>query len=108
LGRTFRQHVPMITGEDVINFYPYGDAGLPISGIAMLAIQAFPLGCAKCGGKLLAVHSDNPELTYKFAREFLDTNRKQVSLAEEAGTSKLPEAGASAKTLIVQTLIKIE
>src|SRR5581483_6706146 len=80
----------------------------PISGIAMLAIQAFPLGCAKCGGKLLAVHSDNPELTYKFAREFLDTNRKQVSLAEEAGTSKLPEAGASAKTLIVQTLIKIE
>jgi len=108
VGRTFRQHVPMLTGEEVINFHPYGDAGLPISGIAMLAIQAFPLGCAKCGGKLLAVHSDNPELIYRFAKKFLDTNRKLVDLAEEAGDSKLPEAGASAKTLIVQTLIEIE
>lgn len=108
MGRTFRQHVPMVTGEEVINFHPYGDAGLPISGIAMLAIQAFPLGCAKCGGKLLAVHSDNPELIYKFAKKFLDNNRKLVSLAEEAGDSKLPEAGTSAKTLIVQTLIEIE
>lgn len=107
-GRTFRQHVPMVTGEDVINFHPYGDAGLPISGMAMLAIQAFPLGCAKCGGKLLAVHSDNPELMFSFAKKFLDTNRKLVDLAEAAGDSKLPEAGASAKTLIVQTLIEIE
>lgn len=107
-GRTFRQHVPMLTGEDVINFHPYGDAGLPVSGMAMLAIQAFPLGCAKCGGKLLAVHSDNPDLLYKFAKKFLDTNRQLVSLAEEAKESKLPEASASAKTLIVQTLIEIE
>lgn len=107
-GRTFRQHVPMVTGENVINFHPYGDAGLPVSGIAMLAIQAFPLGCAKCGGKLLAIHSDNPELIYKFAKKFLDTNRKLVDLAEKANESKLPEASASAKTLIVQTLIEIE
>lgn len=107
-GRTFRQHVPMVTGEDVINFHPYGDAGLPVSGIAMLAIQAFPLGCAKCGGKLLAVHSDNPELIYKFAKQFLDHNRREVNVAEQAGATKLPEAGVSAKTLIVQTLIEIE
>ncbi len=107
-GRAFRQHVPMLTGEEVINFHPYGDAGLPVSGIALLAIQAFPLGCAKCGGKLLAVHSDNPELVYKFAKKFLDNNRREVNLAEEAGATKLPEASASAKTLIVQTLIEIE
>lgn len=108
MGRAFRQHVPMLTGEEVINFHPYGDAGLPVSGMALLAIQAFPLGCAKCGGKLLAVHSDNPELIYKFAKKFLDNNRREVNLAEEAGATKLPEAGASAKTLIVQTLIEIE
>lgn len=107
-GRAFRHNVPLVTGEEVINFHPNGDAGLPVSGIAMLAIQAFPLGCAKCGGKLLAVHSDNPELTLKFAKKFLDNNRRQVNLAEEAGATKLPEAGATAKTLIVQTLIEIE
>lgn len=107
-GRAFRQHVPMVTGENVINFHPYGDAGLPVSGIALLAIQAFPLGCAKCGGKLLAVHSDNPELIYKFAKNFLEHNRREVNLAEQAGATKLPEAGASAKTLIVRTLLAIE
>lgn len=107
-GRTFRQHVPMLTGEDVINFHPYGDAGLPVSGTALLAIQAFPLGCAKCGGKLLAVHSDNPELMHKFAAKFLKVNRDQVDLAQESGSTKLPEAGASAKTLLIETLLQIE
>ncbi|MCX7979100.1 MAG: hypothetical protein N2578_08860, partial [Bdellovibrionaceae bacterium] len=43
-GKVFRQHVPLITGEGIINFYPWGDAGLPISGEALLAIHAFPLG----------------------------------------------------------------
>jgi CRISPR-associated protein Cst1 len=107
-GRAFRHNIPMFTGENIINFHPYGDAGLPVSGIALLCIQALPLGCAKCGGKLLTVHSDNPDLTYKFASKFLDDNRKKVNLAEQAGNSKLSEAGASAKTLLVQTLIEIE
>lgn len=107
-GRAFRHAVPMLTGEDVINFHAGGDAGLPISGMALLCIQAFPMGCAKCGGKLLAVHSDNPELTYKFAAKFLAVNRQQVDLAQASGSSKLPEAGASAKTLLVETLVQIE
>ncbi len=108
MGRAFRQHVPMVTGEDIINFHPYGDAGLPVSGIALLCIQAFPLGCAKCGGKLLAVHSDNPDLTYKFAAKFLDANRKLVDLAEKANSTKVPEASKTAKTLLIETLIEIE
>ena len=107
LGRAFRQHIPMVTGEDVINFHPSGDAGVPVSGLAMLCIQAFPLGCAKCGGKLLAVHSDNPVLTMRFARKFLQNNLKQVDLAIAAGSSKLPEVG-SAKTTLIATFIEIE
>ncbi len=107
-GRAFRQHVPMLTGEDVINFHPGGDAGLPISGKALLCIQAFPLGCAKCGGRLLAVHSDNPELMYQFAGKFLSVNRNQIDLAREAGSSKLPEAGSTARTMLIETLIEIE
>ena len=70
-GRAYRQHIPLITGEDVINFHPGGNAGLPVSGVAMLCIQAFPLGCAKCAGKLLAVHSDNTDVLLYFAKSFL-------------------------------------
>ncbi|MCX8024168.1 MAG: type I-B CRISPR-associated protein Cas8b1/Cst1 [Thermanaerothrix sp.] len=107
-GRAFRQHVPLITGEGVINFFPWGDSGLPISGEALLAIHAFPLGCAKCEGKLLAVHSDNQDLIVSFAYEFLDYNRQTINLAQKSGSTKLPEAEASAKTLLIKTLLKIE
>ena len=107
-GRAFRQHIPMITGEGFINFYPWGDAGLPVSGEALLCIQVFPLGCAKCGGKLLAVHSDNPDLIREFAGEFLSENGRAVQLAQESHSTKMPEARASAKTLLVDTLLRAE
>jgi CRISPR-associated protein Cst1 len=106
-GRAFRQHVPMLTGEEVINFHPGGDAGLPVSGKALLCIQTFPLGCAKCGGKLLAVHSDNSRLMERFAAEFLQANRAMIDIAREKDDSKLPERG-SAKTLLIHTLLEIE
>lgn len=108
LGRAFRQHIPLVTGEGVINFFPWGDAGLPVSGEALLCIQAFPMGCAKCGGRLLAVHSDSPDLIQDFAAEFLEENRRAVQLAQQASSKKMPEAKSSAKTLLIQTLLKVE
>ena len=105
-GHTFRQHVPLLTGEGVINFHPYGIAGLPVSGTVMLALQAFPLGCAKCGGRLLAVHSDNDELTYHFAETFLRQNRRAVQLAQAADSKKMPEMQFSHRTLLVDTLLQ--
>ncbi len=105
LGRAFRQHIPLLTGEEVINFHPYGEAGLPVSGKAILAIQAFPLGCAKCGGRLLAVHSDSDELTYHFARTFLQENRRAVQLAQMAESKKMPEPQFSYRTLLIHTLL---
>jgi CRISPR-associated protein Cst1 len=108
LGRAFRQHVPLTTGEDVVNFHPYGDSGLPVSGKAMLAIQAFPLGCAKVAGRLLIVHSDNPELTLHFARTFLTENRKAVQLAQAANSSKMPEPNLRQRTLLIETLLEAD
>jgi len=105
-GRAFRQHIPLLTGEDVINFHPYGDAGLPVSGRAILAIQAFPLGCAKCGGRLLAVHSDNDDLTYHFAAAFLRENRTAVQLAQAANSTKMPETQFTYRTHLIDTLLQ--
>ncbi|MFB3765494.1 MAG: type I-B CRISPR-associated protein Cas8b1/Cst1 [Methanotrichaceae archaeon] len=104
MGRVFRQHVPLLLGEDQINFFANGSSGLPISGKALLCIQAMPLGCAKCGGKLLAVHSDNPELTELFAKKFLKNNLNAITLAHQQGGSKLPESGP-AKTVLIDTLL---
>lgn len=108
LGRAFRQHIPLLTGEGHINFHPYGDRGLPVSGEALLAIQALPLGCAKTAGKLLMVHSDNPEMTYHFACEFLVQNRQRVQLAQAANSKKMPEPHQKHHTLLIETLVKAE
>jgi CRISPR-associated protein Cst1 len=105
-GRAYRQHVPMLTGVDVINFFPGGEAGLPVSGLAILALQALPLGCAKCAGRLLAVHSDNAEITQHFAATFLEQNRRAVQLAQRSGSSKMPEARLSHRTLLVDLLLQ--
>jgi len=105
-GRAFRQHVPLLSGEGVINFYPYGDAGMPVSGEALLAIQAFPLGCAKVSGKLLAIHSDNPDITFFFAKQFLEQNRLAVHMAQlRGGSNKLDEQHFKLRTLIVEILL---
>ncbi len=105
-GRAFRQHIPLTTGQGVINFHPSGNAGLPISGKASVCIHAFPLGCGKCGGRLLAVHSDNPDLIFEFAAGFLESNRRKVLLAQAARSSKLAEAAMPARTLLMHTLAK--
>lgn len=107
-GRTFRQHVPLLTGEDVINYFPYGDAGLPISGAALLAIQALPLGCAKVRGRLLAVHCNDPDLMYEFALRFLRQNRQKILTAQQAGEKKLLEDPHWPGTTIIYTLLELE
>jgi CRISPR-associated protein Cst1 len=107
-GRAYRQHIPLLTGEGFINFFPEGHAGLPVSGEAMLALQALPLGCAKVAGRLLAVHSDDPALTLHFAAAFLEQNKRAILHARSVGDSKLADAGYWARTLLVDTLLKIE
>ncbi|MCS6907436.1 MAG: type I-B CRISPR-associated protein Cas8b1/Cst1 [Anaerolineales bacterium] len=105
-GRAYRQHIPLLTGEDVINFFPYGDAGLPVSGEALLAIQALPLGCVKIAGKLLAVHSDNPEIMIYFARKFLEQNRLEIQLARQNREKFSPDVHRLERTLLVELLLE--
>lgn len=104
-GRATRSNIPLLTGATVINFNPYGDLGVPVSGEALLAIHALPLGCAKAGGKLLAVHSDNPELLLHFAKTFLQQNRQLIQLAQAASSKKLPEPDYAYRTLLIDTLL---
>jgi CRISPR-associated protein Cst1 len=84
-GRANRQHIPLITGEGIINFSPWGDPGLPVSGEALLCLQFFPMGCRKCGGRLLAIHSDNPEIILAAGREALRENKEAITLARALG-----------------------
>ncbi len=107
-GHAGRAQVPLLQGDDSINFFAYGFSGLPISGAALLALQFFPLGCAKCGVGLLAVHSDNYHLTYRLTSRFLRQNISAITQAQAAGEDKLPGAQRSLKTLLIEELLAAE
>lgn len=107
-GRIFRQHLPLSMGEGVINFSPNGDPGLPVSGLTLLCLQFFPMGCAKCGLGLLAVHAEDDELTYGITRQFLNQNLRAVTQAEVAHETKLPAYQRSTKTLLIEALLEAD
>lgn len=106
-GRAFRQHIPLITGEDIINFSPWGDPGLPVSGEALLCLQFFPMGCRKCAGRLLAIHSDNYDVLQKTASQAFHENNSAIVLVQATHETKLPDASPSAPTLIIETIIDL-
>ena len=107
-GRVGRSQMPLLQGDVSINFFAAGDPGLPISGLALLALQFFPLGCAKCGVGLLAAHSDNERLNYQITNRFFQHNIKALAEVQAAGGEKFPKAPQSLKTLLVDTLLEIE
>lgn len=103
----YRQHVPLVTGEDVINFFPAGLGGLPVSSAFLLAVQAFPLGALRCHGRALAVHCpDDYDLTLAFASRFLTHNLKLLQLAGKTGEKY--EDAKHPRTLILHELVEIE
>ncbi len=107
-GRAYRQHIPLITGEGIINFSAWGDPGLPVSGEALLCLQFFPMGCLKCGGRLLAIHSDNPKIILAAARRALQENIEAITLARAKGETKLSDASSSPRTLLIETLLDMD
>ncbi len=108
-GRGARAQIPLTLGDENINFLPYGDSGIPISGMSVLALQIMPLGCAKVGGRLLAVHSDDPDLILHYARTFLRTNLQNVEIAQAAGEKKLPDTSPrKPRTLLIEHLLEAQ
>ncbi|ACA59804.1 hypothetical protein [Candidatus Desulforudis audaxviator] len=123
-----RRQMPLLTGENVLNFYPEGHSFLPIFGPYLVALQALPLGGRRAEGRLLIAHGDDPAITLAFAERYLADNQRLLNLAKSgtlprtkgpsldlereqaAGTSKhrvkYPDAKAPA-TLIMNDLMDI-
>ena len=89
--------MPLLTGEDVLNFYPSGRGTLPIAGQYLTALQALPLGGRRCEGKLLIGHSDNGEVTIELAKKYLDDNRRLLGLSK---AGQLPQKDGADPALL--------
>jgi CRISPR-associated protein Cst1 len=76
-----RTHLPMFSGEDVMNFRPNGTTFVPAAGPQVVALMFLPLASRRAEGRLLAVHADDPALILRFARRYLEDNRRLLQLA---------------------------
>lgn len=102
-ARGYRQHVPMLTGEGVLNFFPNGRAGLPLCSACMISIAAVPLGSLRCEGRCLLLHADANELTYRVADQHLRHNLQLLQLAGLSEADKMPDA-KHPRTRLVESL----
>lgn len=107
-GRIGRNQMPLLQGDDAINFFTGGTSGLPVAPHALLALQFMPMACAKVGVGLLAVHADSESLTLAFADVFLKQTVRDVTLAQSSGEDKLPGTPRALRTLLIEELLRIE
>jgi CRISPR-associated protein Cst1 len=76
-----RTHLPLFSGEGVLNFRPNGEVAVPAAGAYVVALMFLPLASRRSEGRLLAVHADDPALTIRFAHRYLEDNRRLLAMA---------------------------
>ncbi len=106
LERADRKFVPMVTGEEVINFFPHGRWGLSLCSFCLLALQSLAIGAPMCSGRALIVTADDPLLTLEIVKKWLPETRKRIQLAKATG-QKPPNIGG-VKTRVIENLEKLE
>ncbi|MCL6590006.1 MAG: type I-B CRISPR-associated protein Cas8b1/Cst1 [Firmicutes bacterium] len=90
--RGFRNLIPMLTGEAVINFYAQGDAGIPVCGKCLLAVLALTTGAPMVSGRMLFLGCSNREIIREFIAEWLRKFLPRLQLASSGG-DKLDKIG---------------
>lgn len=76
-----RTHLPLFSGEGVMNFRPNGETFIAAAGPVVVAVMFLPMACRRAEGRMLGVIADAPDLTLEFARRFLEDNRRLIALA---------------------------
>lgn len=78
-----RQHIPLLNGSNLGNFSAMGKAGVPVSGVALLAIHAMPLACLRAGNylafhQLRASQSTGRDMTLFLANQAYRVNAAAI------------------------------
>jgi CRISPR-associated protein Cst1 len=103
--RLYRELVPLLTGQDVINFAPAGDHGLSLCGRCIVSLQALIVGAPSCEGRALVVQADDPALLVDLVRTWLPEIRKRVELS--AATGDKVETWKAPRTRLIEQLVTL-
>lgn len=101
-----RDFVPMLTGREPSNFFPDGQPQLPVSGLAITALQGLSLASPLVGGRLMVVAADDPKLLMVVVKGWQPEIRKRVQLSETSG-EKCP-GWSGPRSRLIEQIIDIE
>ena len=100
--RVARDLMPMLMGRGPMNFYPDGQPGLPLSGLAITALQGLSLAAPLVSGRALVLDADDKQLLLDVVREWQGPWLKRISLSRP-GDDKKP-IWAAARTRLMEAI----
>lgn len=103
----FREYLPLVSARGDINFGPGGRPGVPLCGVCLLCIQALPVGCDRCEGRLLLAHSDDNDLTFQLTRACVQANLRALSLTSTGDPGSGGLERKYPRTLLLQRLLRV-
>lgn len=103
--RVARDLFPMLMGRGPMNFYPDGQPGLPLSGLAITALQGLSLATPLVSGRALLLDADDPVLLLQVVRTWHAElmRRAELSLSSNARLDKW----AAPRTRLIEALRNI-
>lgn len=104
--RLYRELVPLLTGQGVLNFAPAGDHGLSVCSRCIVTLQALVFGAPSCEGRALVVQADDPRFLTMLVRGWLPDIRKRIELS--AATGKKVDTWKAPRTRLVERLVSLE
>lgn len=75
-----RTHLPLFSGEEIVNFRPAGQTFVPVAGAYVVPLMFLPMAGRRSEGRLLVVHSVDSSLMIRFAKKYLADNQRLLSL----------------------------
>lgn len=107
-GRAYRELIPLLTGQGIVNFAPYGQHGLSLCGLCLLSFQALIIGAPSCEGRALIISADDPSQLVSLIKgsDWLGAVRSRIELSlalgQKVDTWKAP------RTRLVDRLVRLE
>lgn len=101
-----RDLLPMLTGQGMINFYPDGLSGLPLSGLAITVIQALSLAAPIVSNRILVIAPDDKRLLLGLVKQWQSIIRNRVQISAAVGEKR--PIWSNGKTRLIDEFIKIE
>ena len=103
--RVARDLLPMLMGRSPMNFYPDGQPGLPLSGLAITALQGLSLAVPLVSGRALLVDADDPLLLLKLVEVW---HKKLMARAELSfRTNNRLDIWVSARTRLIEAIREV-